>query len=176
MRILLFVCLLLSCFLFGCGNDYIVHYAASETASMTIRWNKYSQTLLLTAHYSKRPALIYFGSDRCPPCVKMKEQVFSNSKIVDIINKSYLPIEVDGIEEQFEDLVKRFNCEVIPAIIILSSTNIPQEIARVTGLVDVDSLVLILQSSATIDVLMQIEENLDELFLVPEITGEEPEE
>ena len=122
----------------GCGgNDYIVHHAATEAQQEQIRWHKYSQTILLTAHYSKRPVLLYFDLDGCPACEKM-EKTFSDRGVIKLINSSYLPIRVNSSEKQFDNLAAQFDLAVdgtiyFPSILVLSSTNIPETITKVSG-------------------------------------------
>ncbi len=152
-------------FVTGCGgNDYMVHTAATEQDQAQIRWYEYSQTLFLMAHYTKKPAIILFSSESCGVCKKLEDETLSNRKITYLINKDFLPIKITDKEEQFMDIAARFEVSSAPTIIILSSTNIPEELARISGFVDPTSLELALASSSTINTLMGIENDLDNLF------------
>ncbi|KKN72151.1 hypothetical protein LCGC14_0413630 [marine sediment metagenome] len=158
----------------GCSeNNYMVHHATVEAEQEQIRWNNYSQTLLLTAHYTKKPALIYFHSDSCSACEDMESKTLSDRKVIYLINNSYVPIRISDSEDQFHDVANRFNLKIdggvpVPSMIILSSTNIPKEIIRVSGFIDAMTLALVLESSVTIDVLARVEDSIDQLFQLPE--------
>jgi thioredoxin-related protein len=147
----------------------MVHNAATEAQQEQVRWNQYSQTLLLTAHYAKRPAIIYFHSEACPACDEMESKTLSNRSIIHLINTEYLPIKISDSEDQFFDVAARFGLVkdgtmMVPAVIILSSTNIPKELARMSGYVDPISFKVVLDTSSTVDTLMRVEADLDRLL------------
>ena len=161
--------------LFGCSQQYLVHRA--EALAPNVRWNQYSQNLLLSGHYSKRPMLIYFHSDKCGACKLMDERTLSNEDIVSTINTEYLPISIKDTDEDFVVLASVFNVienesVTVPTILILSSTNVPQELVKVQGFVKSDFLSLVLQMSKKVDVLMRIDEELKMLPIDSGDTGE----
>jgi thiol:disulfide interchange protein len=161
--------------LFGCSQQYLVHRA--EALAPNVRWNQYSKNLLLSGHYSKRPMLIYFHSDKCSACKLMDERTLSNEDIVSTVNTVYLPISIKDTDDDFIELAAVFNVienngVTVPTILILSSTNIPQELVKIQGFVKSDFLSLALAMSKNVDVLMRIDEELKQLPIDSENDGE----
>ena len=178
-RILFVILSIVLCFsvLGGCGgSDFITHETAAETQQEQIRWNEYSQTLVLTSRYAKRPVLLYFHLDGCSACDRLEKETFSNRQIIHLINNSYLPIKINASEDQFFDVAEKFNLIEdgrikFPSVIILSSTKVPKELLKSSGFVEPLAFKAVLESSVKVDELMRLQSDLERLL---EIFSQQP--
>ena len=155
----------------GCGPNYRVYTAPNDTQQQKIRWNDYSETLLLTSSLSKKPALLYFKAKWCNVCKKMEEETFSNEKVAYTINHEFIPLVITDASEQFikiakfSEILKDEDDSVpLPALVVFSSTNEPEVIAKVIGLIEPDSLLTVLNSAQSVNTLIIMQKDLDLLF------------
>ncbi|MEP6603915.1 MAG: thioredoxin family protein [Spartobacteria bacterium] len=72
----------------------------------------------------------FTGSDWCPPCMRLRKDVFSTREFQDYANKNFVLLELDfprrkslskELTMQNQELASRFGIEVFPSIIILNS-------------------------------------------------------
>ncbi len=56
--------------------------------------------------------MLYFGSERCGPCKKLKEKLINNS---DIVNLNYIYIDIDN----FGDLCDAYDVKYLPTQIFV---------------------------------------------------------
>jgi thioredoxin-related protein len=72
----------------------------------------------------------FTGSDWCPPCIRLKKDVFSTREFEEYANKNFVLVELDfprrktqprELTVQNQELASRFGVEVFPSVIILDS-------------------------------------------------------
>lgn len=166
MRRILLIFLCLAFALGGCSPDkgYIVH-TPSETKKEQIRWNSFSESLLMTAKNSDRPILLYFSSKTCIHCAKFQQNTLSDPAIVTKINDYFIPVYISNLnEEESNRLMTRFNVPAWPSVVILSSTKQPVEILNVSGNFDSDQMDTLLQSSLSFNNILITRDILDNIL------------
>lgn len=84
----------------------------------SINWQPYSSATFAKAKKQHRMVLLFGKATWCPWCRRMKSDTFSDSAVVSLINKNYVPVMVD-IDDQ-SSIADRFNISVVPANIILT--------------------------------------------------------
>ncbi|TXE17886.1 DUF255 domain-containing protein [Psychroserpens burtonensis] len=69
----------------------IISYSQSDK---TIEWKTWEQ-LEHALKEQPKPVLIYFHADWCAYCKKLDREVFTNTKVVEKINRDYYAVEMD---------------------------------------------------------------------------------
>ena len=93
------------------------------------------------AKKEKKPVLLDFtGSDWCPPCMKLKKDVFSSKEFLEFAKKNLILVELDfpqdkpqtpDLKRTNQELSEKFKIEGYPTIIVLNSEG--KEINRTVG-------------------------------------------
>ena len=81
------------------------------------------------AKQEKKNVLVDFtGSTWCPPCIEMREQVFSKKEFVDAAAKDFVLVELDFPEDQRTELraerekqAEKYRVEGFPTIVLFDS-------------------------------------------------------
>lgn len=80
------------------------------------------------AKKEKKCVLVEFtGSDWCPPCIKMRKEVFSKKEFVEKASKNFILVELDfpnkdkALKEKNEPFAKKYKIEGFPSIVLLDS-------------------------------------------------------
>ena len=61
-----------------------------------IKWQNDMASASEAAKKEKKPIIMLFtGSDWCPPCMKMERTTWKDAKVVEYVNKNYIPLLVD---------------------------------------------------------------------------------
>src|SRR5205823_8843967 len=104
---------------------------ASPTPAAASVWLTDYKSAQEQAKASNRLLLLQFtGSDWCPPCRMLKNQVFETREFEDYASKNFVLVELDfprakvlapEIAQQNQILAQHFGIQVFPSIIILNS-------------------------------------------------------
>lgn len=91
-------------------------------------WTTNLEEAMAKAKREKKHVLVEFtGSDWCPPCIKMRKEVFSKKEFVDAAAKNYVLVEIDSpqkdqkVAEKNAPTIEKYNIEGFPTIILLDS-------------------------------------------------------
>lgn len=68
---------------------------STKKKTTTLTWYKYDQGLT-KAKKEKKHIMVYFYTARCGWCKKMDQYTFGNEEVKKALNKSYVPIKVNG--------------------------------------------------------------------------------
>lgn len=83
-----------------------------------------------------QPMLLLFTMDKCRYCTKMKRSTYTDDRIVALIERSYVPVVIDGF--QWKDLTRRLGIRIYPTTVILSPEN--RVIDQISGFVNARQL------------------------------------
>lgn len=65
-----------------------------------------------------RPMLLYFHADWCPYCKKVDEEVWKDTRIIDLVRKEgYVSARIDA--DAREDLLDRYGVKGVPRILVV---------------------------------------------------------
>ena len=145
-------------FLFAIALSFVllnsVNYAneQSEEEQKELSWLPYEQALA-KSKVEDIPTLIYFYSDYCIWCKKMGEEAFGSKEIVNLLNKDYALVKINGnsnkavMVEGKKLTESRLSAEVFqvnafPTIWFLDSAN--EKISHLPGFVTPDMFLPIL--------------------------------
>ena len=97
-----------------------------EVAETVSDWTSFSNALSESERTGK-PILIDFNADWCPPCQRMKREVFETYSNYDAIRRKVIPVSiVDRKREngsnprEIEELQDRFGVDAFPTLIVYS--------------------------------------------------------
>ena len=83
-----------------------------------------------------KPIMYDFTADWCPPCKKMKREVFGDRESADEINDKFIPVYAmdDGPDaDAVEQLQKRYGIKAFPTLVIVSPDGSKTEASRGYG-------------------------------------------
>jgi thiol:disulfide interchange protein DsbD len=116
---------------------FAVWFGTNPIAGGKIPWQSYSEEILEAARKSGRPVMIDFMSRRCPPCVEMDRQVFSNSGVASAA-KQFIVLRIDLTDGSAAShaLSSKFGVEAIPTIVFLGADGKERGNLRLVGFED----------------------------------------
>jgi thioredoxin:protein disulfide reductase len=98
----------------------------SPASSGGVRWLAFDAAME-EARASGRPVLLDFSAEWCPPCQRMKRDVFENPAFARTVEAAVVPVAVvDRYREtgsnppEVEELQRRFGIEAFPTLVVLS--------------------------------------------------------
>jgi len=84
-----------------------------------IEWRSWSKSAFEDAAESGKPVLLAIGAKWCHWCHVMDEKTYSDQRVVDAINKSFIPVRVDADREP--DINARYNMGGWPSTVFLTA-------------------------------------------------------
>jgi thiol:disulfide interchange protein len=88
----------------------------------TIEWRHDLDTALTEAQAQQRPVLLVFGATWCPPCKKMKREVWPDAKVAEAVATGFVPVYVDVDDQAQAKVTAEYRVNSIPAVLVLDST------------------------------------------------------
>jgi thioredoxin-related protein len=107
---------------------------AAETGSVV--WHRDVRTAWQSTQQQGRPLLVFVTTEHCMYCTKMKRATYANPKVASTINRSFVPLVLDG--EAASPLLKDLAVKGFPATFIISQDAIILD--RMDGFVDPEKL------------------------------------
>lgn len=105
----------------GVSLDARAQYSSDDE----IRFFKGSfEDLTSSANQSRKSYIIFFTKDHCPPCERMKADVFTDPTVVELISKKSLIYEADIQDFDGMDLAERYEVNAYPTLLIFSPKGI----------------------------------------------------
>ncbi len=133
--------LFLCCFLF-------VSYNVS--AQIDFSYVDDHEAMVKQAEVYKKPFIVYFTMDICPPCERMKREVFSDQQVSQIANEKYLTYSVNISHYSGKRLGSEHNVSVAPTFMFFDANGNLQE--RVEGAVSQTNFRKLLEEHASVEV------------------------
>lgn len=94
------------------------------------------------ARAERKPMLLYWGADWCPPCNQLKATLFNRHDFAEH-SKSFVAVYIDGDGPGAQKLGARFKVRGYPTMILLAADG--REITRLPGEVDAPQVIATLQ-------------------------------
>ncbi len=101
-----------------------LYYPVSGTPipESKIPWRHDYVEALAEAKQSGKPVLLVFGATWCPPCKRMKRQVWPDDQVTQSVESSYIPMYIDIDDPEQSQVVARYQVRSIPTVIVADST------------------------------------------------------
>ena len=116
---------------------------ASTTCFADINWQPYSKNVFTKAKQEHKLVLIFGKAEWCPWCRKMKDNTYSDSAVVSLVNKHFIPVRVDIDNDA--GLASNYDITVVPKTIILDEN--ARTVDSLTGYIDSGAMLKFLQSN-----------------------------
>ncbi|MDP1563904.1 MAG: thioredoxin family protein [Pirellulaceae bacterium] len=84
----------------------------------TVQWCKSIEQAKERAAAEKKPILLHFGSDDCGPCRNLEQFVFTDPRVAQSINESFVAVKIDT--KQQAKLTQQFQVNRIPHDVVLT--------------------------------------------------------
>lgn len=85
-----------------------------------------------SAQKANQPVFIDFYTDWCGPCRRMDKDVFTDGRVSDFFNQSFLSLKVNAEKGEGIALAKKFNVSAYPTMIFLNGKGVEKE--RIVGM------------------------------------------
>jgi hypothetical protein len=109
----------------------------SAAAKSAIVWHSDVEKAWKTTQQQGRPLLVFVTAKQCAYCVKMKQATFADPNVAAAINRSFVPLVLDGGSNS--PLLKDLGVTAYPATFIISGDAVVLD--RVNGFVPPETLV-----------------------------------
>src|SRR5260370_18014092 len=96
------------------------HFSPRPNRAHEIKWRGWSEEAFAEAGKLDRPILLSISAVWCHWCHVMDETTYSNSGVIDLINREYVPIRVDN--DVRPDINQRYNMGGGPTTAFLTSS------------------------------------------------------
>lgn len=115
-------------------------YGPVPVFASAVNWQTYAEGIERSRATDKK-MLVSFYADWCEYCVKMSRETYTDSRIVDYLNRNFIPVRV--MHDQEQDIVKRYRVQGLPVTWFVDSQG--NQISSYPGFVDADQLLPVLK-------------------------------
>jgi thioredoxin:protein disulfide reductase len=124
----------------------VAAYALYPTTGESIKWEKYSESIIPVNIGEKEGMIIDFYADWCIPCKELDAITFSDPAVVREADKfyTYKADMTKSLSPEVEALRNKYQIIGVPTVVILNSKG--DEVERITGYVGPGEFLKILQS------------------------------
>lgn len=110
--------------------------AAESALPPGIAWYKGDvETAFAKARAGRKPLLLYWGAEWCPPCNEVKATIFTQPAFI-ASTREFIPVYIDGDGPKAQQLGERFKVRGYPTLILFKPDG--TEITRLPGQADPD--------------------------------------
>lgn len=95
------------------------YYRAARTAppQSSIEWRTDLDSALAESRRTRKPILVDFSADWCPPCIAMKHDVWPHPDVEHALTTSYVPLLIDV--DRNGAVADRYDVRGIPTVLVL---------------------------------------------------------
>ena len=113
--------------------------SAADTRHDAIQWHAGDvDSAFAAARATRRPVLLYWGADWCPPCSRLKATVFRRREFVER-TRLFVAVDLDGDDPGAMRLGEEFKVAGYPTVVVLSPDR--EEITRIAFGMETDQYV-----------------------------------
>jgi thioredoxin-like negative regulator of GroEL len=129
------------------GGTAAAPLAAAKAPSTQVAWLSANEPAdvdraMARAKTARQPLLLYWGATWCPPCNRLKAQLFNRQDFA-ALTRGLVPLHVDGDRPAAQKISARFGVSGYPTLLLLSPDG--QELTRIPGEVEPEQVLPLLQ-------------------------------
>jgi hypothetical protein len=122
-----------------------------DEGSGLVRWRP-RERVAAAARSQGKPVLYDFTAAWCPPCHRLDNEGWGDSRVASLVNDSYLPVRIVDREREegknpapIADLQRRYSVAAFPTLVVAGPDG--REIAKVEGYRGKENLIRFLEES-----------------------------
>ncbi|HSD64962.1 MAG TPA: cytochrome c biogenesis protein CcdA [Ignavibacteriaceae bacterium] len=118
-------------------------YWLIPSEKQSIEWHPYNEAAVTN---TSKATIIDFYADWCIPCKELDAVTFSDPKVIEVSKKfnAYKADMTKSLSDQVETLRNKYNIVGVPTVLVINSKG--EEVKRITGFVNSDEFLQIIQS------------------------------
>lgn len=93
--------------------------STGSAAAKSIEWETSYRLATEEAARTGKPMLVRITATWCGPCRQMKQLTFADSRVVDLVGSSFIPLLIDADDQP--DLVTGFQVEAFPTTLVVAA-------------------------------------------------------
>lgn len=97
------ILILLGCASTGANREASSGDAISNSPSPAIHWHSLAEGSKLAKEQRKPIVVDFFVSEGCPRCARMIKEVYSDEKVIEIMNADFIPVRINLAGELTEE-------------------------------------------------------------------------
>jgi len=110
--------------------------------SGVISWYKDIEQASAAAREANKPMLLDFWADWCVACWVMKNSVYTEAGVVEVVSKKFVPVQIDFDKQ--EKLARKYHVASLPTILFTDSYG--TELFRHEGILDAEEITELLKA------------------------------
>lgn len=117
---------------------------AGCSAGPQVQWESFGEEKMAAAVQSGRPAVIYFYAAWCGACYQLKEQTFSDARVIEAL-EPFVRLKADlsfSHSEKIKRVAAQYRISGVPTVILFDETG--RETVRFSGFVSAGQLLEII--------------------------------
>jgi thiol:disulfide interchange protein len=92
-------------------------------AEQKVHWIDNKEEAYKIAQQFKKPLFIKLFTPQCSLCTAIDKKFFCDSKVSSVINNSFVPLKVNALQEQSQDIVKTYHVIGVPLFLIVNGAD-----------------------------------------------------
>ena len=109
---------------------------ATSLVAVEINWSKDYKVAVVKAQAEKKPIFFIMSKTTCPPCIRLKETTFKDTKVIEALNKNF--VSVIAYTDKGDYIPRILHAPYTPSLWFLKSNGEPRYEPLVGG-VDAES-------------------------------------
>lgn len=95
-------------------------FSPEQFPEPAFKWEHHWPEAEKLAKEQGKPMLVVFSASWCPPCKMMKQDVWPNPRVGEIVSANYVPLYIDVDLDEHTSKVAQYEVTGIPLVVVLN--------------------------------------------------------